>query len=97
MYRQIHKRIFTEVQVNRPRIQETRPVADIRGAGRERRGGRVHGRGSVRTVSFSASISGGRSRTVSEDNGNLSDVEREGISQRKRTTWRQCRRAQNLR
>lgn len=45
-----------EVQVERPRFQETRPVVSRRNVGGGHRGGRVRRRGHVRTLSLTASL-----------------------------------------
>lgn len=68
----------TAVQVHRPRTKETRPVMrcrDIDCACHERL---VYGWGPVLTVRLSASMSGGRSLTVMEEDRNWANVKGDG-------------------
>lgn len=80
MNRQTPKRISTEAQVHRPRIQEKRSVVSRQGAARERHGSGVRGRGRVSTVCLSTSMSGERSGRVIENDENRASVEGEGIT-----------------
>lgn len=67
MNRKTRMRISTEAQVDWPRILVTRTVLSGRQDVRGRHRCPVSGSGQVRTVSLSASISGGRSTTFIQD------------------------------
>lgn len=80
MNRQSREHTPTEAQIERPRIQEKRLAVSCRVDGRGSCRERVRCWGCVRNVSLCASLSGERWLAVMEDDGNVANVEEEGIS-----------------
>lgn len=79
MNRNERKLTFTEAQVVHPWIQKTRQLVSHREVGHVRLTGQFRGRGRVRTLSFSASISEMQSMKIVEQDGSQMIVEREEI------------------
>lgn len=72
--RETRKRTFTEEQVDGSWIQGIRLVVSRQGASHRRRGGWIHIRIYVSTVSSSPSISGGLAMTVMKEDLNCASV-----------------------
>lgn len=70
MTKQASKSASREAEVGQSRIRETRQVMSLRGTDRRCRKGRLFGRCRVRTICLSVSMSGERSMTMMEENGN---------------------------